>query len=554
MKLIIFLSLLLAGSLVQAAPFSEAQFVETYLRKDVKKNTAKPQVKAPVKAVAKPVVIILTPTQKLYSLMGTQSLWTENGAPTALAVSLREALKDSGHQGLNPAHYWTEALESEYTHVTAENAAQFELDATAVLLKYASDLSTGQVDPSKVGDEVKLTKKTLSVEKLVAAMKNTSISLGQSLDSLSPQWSQYQDLQKALMKYSQLEANAFPPVAAPKKKVKIGDKDALFANVKIRLQTLGYPLSENGNVYTKELQSTISRYMEDNSLQGTANMNPGSNFLAHLGTPLEARVQQIRMSMEKLRWLPDAPENRHLVVNLALQRLKVIENGQVVLSMKTINGKPLRMSPMLKDKIVAVELNPAWTVPMSLILKDKLPAIQANPNFLEEHNFRLFDGDMSREMSSYEVDWFNITKQNVGSINLQQRPGLGNALGIMKFHLTNSFAIYLHDTNERNLFPENFRLMSSGCVRLEKPLDLAHYILKDDPKWGNPYEVESRLATSAVADWGVEVQKIIGVKQSLPVYLMYITAEVDDSGVMKFAGDFYGQDTRLFELMKAEGL
>ena len=554
MKRNLFLGLVLLGSLAKAAPFSEAQFVETYLQKNVKPEAPKSKAKLVIKVPAKPV-IVLTPTQKLYSLMGTDHLWVEAGVATPLAAGLREALKGAARQGLNPNSYWTETIEAQYQAMNSESAAQFETEMTALLLKYANDLSVGRVDPSKVGDEVKLTKKTLSIEKVAAALKNTSLPVEQSLDSLAPQWSQYQKLQQALMQFLKINPEIeFPPVMAPKKKVKVGDKDVLFSNVKIRLKTLGYPLSETGVVYTSELQATITRYMSDHSLQGTANMNPGSNFLAHLGAPLSARLQQILLSMEKLRWLPDAPENRHLVVNLALQRLRVFENGQVVLAMKTINGKPSRMSPMLRDKIVAVELNPAWTVPVSLILKDKLPAIQANPNFLEEHNFRIFNGDMTREMSGYEVDWFNVNKQTVGEINLQQRPGLGNALGIMKFHLTNAYSIYLHDTNERNLFPDNFRLLSSGCVRLERPLDLAQYIFKDDPKWGNPIEIESRLAVTPVADWGVEVQKIIGVRQSLPVYLMYITAEVDENGITKFAGDFYGQDSRLYELMKAEGI
>lgn len=489
---------------------------------------------------------------ELYRALGLNALWVADGAPSPLAAELREALLAADTHGLNSAEYWTPALELQFQSLAPATAEDFERAATAALMKYASDLSVGRVNPQSVGDEVKLAKRTLSIDALSAAMKNASAPLSESLEVLAPRWPAYRNLRAALARLRAVDAAVdYPAVSAPAKGPTLGTSAPIVSLVKTRLRTLGYALSETGPVYSQELLTQLKKYYADNTLPGEVTLRADSQFWPHISVPLGSRIQQIQLTMEKLRWIPNGPDARYFDVNLALQRLRIYENGELVMSMKTINGRSKRKSPTLKDKLTVVELNPSWTVPVRLILEDKLPIVRKDPYFLSDHGYRIFDQSGRVEYSWWDINWDNLNRNNVDDIILRQGPGTGNALGVMKFHLTNPYAIYLHDTNERNLFVENHRLLSSGCIRLERPVDVALYLLRDQPRWNDRATLESQLAKAVFAEPWIPQMKRLSLSQSVPVYLNYLTAEADDDGLVKFANDYYGQDTALFNLLKA---
>lgn len=513
------------------------------------KQPAKP---APAKPpVVKPVV--LTPKEELYQSMGTTSIWTRDGQLDGSATSLRNLLLAAAEQGLDAGAYWTSSLERMYSAFDASMAARFETEATDALLKYSTELSTGRLaDPTLLGDDVKMKRQPLVVSRVVNAMKTVIPDWRSSFESVAPQWPGYAKLKNTLARLKTLNADVdFPAIQIPPKDPKVGDKGPVFAAIKMRLRTLGYNVNETEAVYTKELQALVKQYAADHTLKSGTTLNRSSQFWQQISVPLGSRMQQIKLTMEKYRWLPAQPEQRYIFVNLAFEQLQARENGEVALAMKTINGRPARMSPTLRDKIVDVELNPNWTVPDRLIVEDKVPAILADPSFLERGGFQVFDRNGNRELSSWEVDWYRITKDYV-PISIKQQPGLGNALGVMKFNLTNPYAIYLHDTNERNLFSETYRQLSSGCVRLERPFDLSAYLLRDHPQWNDRRKVEAELSTTQFADWGVRYKQYhIKLVQPVQVYLMNLTADVDDRGVVKFAGDYYEQDLRLYQALSS---
>lgn len=522
---------------------------------------AKVAPKIPVKTPAKPVVAVapkpppftvakaLTPYISLYQLLNTQAIWVQNGALSPQVAGLRAALTQNPERhALNPKAYWTETLENMFNAFTPEQSDAFELEATKAFVNYASDLSIGRVNPTAVAPEISVSRKSTPYDLMVEALKNTSADLSVSMESLAPQWQIYRELQAAAVRLSGFTPENFPVIPVLKKSLKVGASDPAYAAAKMRLAALGYVISETGPVYTKELLTVVQKFYAAQTIPGTPSLDKDAAFWREIAVTPQARIQQIRMTMEKIRWMPHAPEARFGFVNTAQERLRVYENGTKVLDMKTVNGRSQRKTPMLKDKITVVEFNPDWTVPVTLVVEDKQPLMVENPNWLYEHNYEIVD-ERNNPVDAWQIPWGQLTKENAQWFFIKQSPGLGNALGIMKFHLTNPYAIYLHDTNERNLFENNHRLLSSGCVRLERPLDLAQYLLRDTP-YADRRTLEAQLATTEVIDPWLKKKANVPLKQPMAVYLMYLTADATEGEPLKFAMDFYGQDTALYAALK----
>lgn len=512
-----------------------------------------PKKPAPAPKPAPLVKPVLTPKEELYQLLGVQTIWAAEGQLLPAATSLRGLLLSAADHGLDAGAYWTASLEQMYAAFDPSMADRFENEATAALLKYSTELSTGRLkDPTVLGDDVKMTRQPLVISRVASAMKTVVPDWRASFDTVvAPQWPGYAQLKAALARLKTLNADVdYPAIQVPKKDPKVGDKGDVFAAIKIRLRTLGYDVNDVEPVYSKDLQALVKQYAIDTNLKGGSTLSRSSQFWMQIATPLGSRLQQIKLTMEKLRWLPAQQDPRHLFVNLGFQHLEARENGRVVLEMKTINGRPQRMSPTMRDKVTDVELNPDWTVPDKLIVEDKKPAVLADPSFLDRGGYRVYERDSTIELSPWQIDWYSISKGYV-PITIRQQPGLGNALGVMKFNLTNPYAIYLHDTNERNLFSEVYRQLSSGCIRLEHPFDLSAYLLRDHPQWSDRRRVEQELATTPVADYWVKKEFRIRLVQPVPVYLMNLTVETTGSGLVKFAADYYQQDYRLYQALKA---
>ncbi len=485
--------------------------------------------------------------KKLYELLGVSTIWIEGRALSPLVSQLRETLQAAPEHGLL-AEYWTESLETMYQNFNPTDLARFESEATNALVKYATHLANGRVDPESVSEEIKVKAKSTPYQLVANILGSTTSNLSSGLETLAPQWPLYRDLKKVLAYLSNLDPNtSWPTVVAPTKTPKLGESNQNWANVKTRLRVLGYPIRDESPVYNSELRDLIRAYYVSQSLKGEPEVRANARFWKHIAVPIKARMQQVKLSMEKIRWVTRTPEAQYIYVNLALQKFRLYEQGQVAMAMRTINGRPERMSPMLVDRLFRIELNPDWTVPEKLIIEDKKPAVLKNPNFLREHNLVLYDG-RGREISSRQVDWSQVYEGHV-PFTMKQSPGTGNALGVLKFDLTNDYSIYMHDTNERPLFTSTHRLLSSGCVRLEHPLELAKYLLRNDPTWQRPGMLESNLATTPVADPGLPLEYFIKLQTPVPTYLMYLSVDFGENGEILFADDYYGQDMRLFQAL-----
>ncbi|MBO9665900.1 MAG: L,D-transpeptidase family protein [Bdellovibrio sp.] len=496
--------------------------------------------------------------RKFYEARQYQLVWidSQSGYPNAMAQALKDMLLKADRQGLQPGDYWDEMLEKGFTKVDPAkgNWVTFELMATEALIRYSRHLYEGRVDPRSIDDDIKYAGNNLSDREfniIVNAVAAGPAGMNQRLDVLAPQIPRYQDLKALLEYFRNLQAqNDWAQIAPAGVTLQLGVTSPTVGLLRKRFNQLGYQVTMVGNTFDQEFDTVLRSFQSQNGL--TVDGSIGANrsaVLNSLNTKLSTRISQIEATMEKLRWLPRNFESRHIFVNLATSEFRLVDPSGQVFYFKTVNGQKFRQTPSMRDVLKQVIFNPTWTVPDTLAIKDKLPMLRTDPNYLVNHNMFLFEN--GQLVDSPKVPWSSVSPEKFSARNkdryvIVQGPGMDNALGVVKFPLEiNTQAIYMHDTNERNLFAENDRHKSSGCVRLEKPLELAAYLLQDQSKWSLP-AIQSFVPMKAGDKPGKTVSVPVTLdKNGVPVYFIYLTVERGANGAIRFIDDTYGQDARV---------
>lgn len=355
--------------------------------------------------------------------------------------------------------------------------------------------------------------------------------------------------------------------------INVGQVDPSLVDDDIKLESKPFGESE-----IKRLAAILNGPLEAIEV-GLQSFEPQIPLYQHLKSQLAARrsefkpaeLNKIIATMEKLRWLPNNLGDRYGFVNLAMTELQLVEGGTTVLVMKTVNGRPLRRTPMMIDSMARVEINPTWTVPLNLAIWDKLPQIRRDIGFLDRMGIEVYRAGSGTPIEDVRsINWSALSRSYFPYI-LRQKAGPQNVLGKVKFPLKNDFSIYMHDTDERNLFNESApRLRSSGCIRLQRPMELAAYLLKNQPiplgrGWlqsdGTEYPIGStfteEILMSRVAKSSQGSKRIptigINIDRPLPVYTAYLTADFDAQQGIKFIADAYSQDERLLDILRNRG-
>jgi L,D-transpeptidase YcbB len=248
---------------------------------------------------------------------------------------------------------------------------------------------------------------------------------------------------------------------------------------------------------------------------------------AELNVPIAKRIAQIRLNLERWRWLPRELGDPHILVNIPEYRLEVWDHEDVPLAMNVVVGKKDTPTPIFADRMTYVVFAPYWNVPPDIVEKETLPSVMNDPAFLERANMEVID------KSGNVLDPASIDLSNPEAYRFRQRPGTSNSLGLVKFMFPNQYNVYLHDTPADSLFARATRSLSHGCVRVEQPDALAQYVLRDQPAW-TPEHIDEAMHG--------EEETIVKLKAPLPVYLGYWTARVSSDGVMQFRRDVYGVD------------
>jgi murein L,D-transpeptidase YcbB/YkuD len=295
----------------------------------------------------------------------------------------------------------------------------------------------------------------------------------------------------------------------------LGDSSTTVRLIRKRLlQSADLATDNNSAVFDAELETGIKRFQHRYGLKedGIA----GKNLLTEMSYPVEKRIEQLIVNMERCRWLPVALRKDYFVVNIPEFRFHAYENDSLVWSMKVVVGKSIHQTAIFNGTMKYVVFAPYWNIPPGIMRKETLPALRRNSNYLVNNH----------------MEW------NGNAI--RQKPGPWNALGKVKFLFPNSHNIYLHDTPAKSLFEQDQRAFSHGCIRVEQPRRLAQYVLRHQPEW-----TEQRIDSAMNG----EKELYVNLKHPIPVLIAYFTAWVDQDGYLNFRKDLYNKDSRLAKMI-----
>ncbi len=468
-------------------------------------------------------------------------IWSKRGTMHALASMFVNLVNHAQDDGLPMREYYSEDLERIYLQTTDSVHAEKitgkplrqELDVllTASFLNYAPRLWKGQIEPSKA--DWFIPGKSLDYNRILLSLLDGRL----SFKTFEPLHREYGLLRKALQTYRQIaKAGGWPllPAGPYQNLAKKADKEEVFA-LKKRLQlTQDIPQgASTDSTFNEQLTQGLQKFQQRHGLAATGTLT--AKTLAQLNVPVEQRINQILLNMERWRWVPAGKTGTYLGINIPEFVLHVFENSRQVWQMDVIVGKTATATPIFDDEIEYVVLNPTWGVPRSIAVNEVLPKLRADSNYLQNHQMELFAEGSQVAMNPEQIDWKNITASNF-RYSIRQRPGSENPLGRIKFLLPNSYDIYLHDTPGRGMFNRSERGFSHGCIRLSDPFRLQAYLMKADSLW-TPAKVQQVLKEGK--------EKYIKLKRKIPVFIAYFTAWEDSTGRLQFREDIYGHDARL---------
>ncbi|MDX5438807.1 MAG: L,D-transpeptidase family protein [Pontibacter sp.] len=486
--------------------------------------------------------------QKFYNSRNYSLAWFRNGKLIPQADKLIGAIRNAGKEGLAPEDYQVQQLRELYRRYESLPPAdsmrqqkQQELDAalTASYFNYASDFYKGAVDPhSTAGIEWEVKRNKVKLDKALEMVLQQQE--GSPYYEFEPLHEGYRKLRQALVAYRKIEEQGgWPKVEGPRV-VRLNDSAEVVLALRKRLLPQ-QPLQEQDSslyVYDEQVKKAVTEFQKRHGLLVDGVLGP-QTYKA-LNVPVEKRIEQLVLNMERWRWLPkDLTPNgdSYVLVNIPAFRVYVMENGREIMQMKTVVGKTMHSTPVFSHRIQYLMFAPYWNVPNSIVEDEIKPKLQRNPNWLASQNMEMVTtfGPNARKVPVSRVNWHTMTRDNF-RYRIRQRPGQNNALGKVKFMFPNEYSVYLHDTPADHLFSEADRDFSHGCVRLERPADLATYLLQDKPGWDR-----KRVLQAMNAD---EEQRV-DLPDTIPVYLVYFTAWVDDEGRVQFRDDLYGHDEAL---------
>jgi murein L,D-transpeptidase YcbB/YkuD len=360
------------------------------------------------------------------------------------------------------------------------------------------------------------------------------------LDSQVPPFDHYKKLKKALVTYREIRANGGWETVPEGKVLKPGMEDDRVPLIRKRLVVTGDLETDNmmEPAYDEKTVEGVKHFQARHALATDGVI--GKKTVVTMNVPVEKRIRQIIINMERYRWLNVPESDRVLAVNIAGFNLLGIAKGIFELDMPVIVGKTYHKTPVFADTIKYLVINPYWNVPNSIAQNEMLPKLKKNPNYLKEKNIRLLNGwdPDAEEVDSTTFDWSSMGKADIVRYRLRQDPGPNNALGTIKFIFPNKYNVYLHDTPVHALFERKNRTMSHGCIRVSQPAELAAYIFKGEEGGLTLEQVKQTVESGK--------RTVVPLKKPFPIYILYRTVLVDpESGKINFFSDVYGRDALL---------
>jgi murein L,D-transpeptidase YcbB/YkuD len=348
-----------------------------------------------------------------------------------------------------------------------------------------------------------------------------------SLPTLSPATAQ--TTEQAIPQYEAIVARGGWPQVTGADRLRLGVRHPSVAALRQRLLVAGdiEASAGVGDVYDSYVEAAVRRFQARHGL--TVDGVVRDQTLHALNYSADARLSQLKTNLVRLRAFSGSLGNRFVMCNLPAAQIEAIENGVAVSRHTAVVGKPDRPSPEIQSKIVEINFNPYWTVPVSIVRRDLIPKMQAEPEYLTQNHIRIFD-QHRRELLPQQINWYSEEAVNY---QFKQDPGDFNSLGSIRINFPNPHQVYMHDTPLKNLFGEDMRFHSSGCVRVQNVRELVTWLLSETPGW-------SREEIDQVLKGGE--QKNARVAKPVPLYWVYVTAWATPDGVVQFRDDIYNRD------------
>ena len=477
---------------------------------------------------------------QFYAARDYAPIWTGAG-DTARRAAFFDALDRAGHHGLPVARYDASALRARFNDLRTErDRGQLEVAMSEAFLAYARDISTGALEPARIDPGiVREIPRRAPLDLINGFVAADPVAFLRALPPAAPQYAQ---LMKAKLTLESTIASGGWGAPVPSAALRPGDTGPAVVALRDRLQAMGYLGRSATASFDADIQKAVQQFQLEHGL--TPDGVAGDGTVAEINRAPEDRLRSVIVAMERLRWMNDVDlGQRHIWVNITDFSVRVIDHGKVTFESVTVVGQNTsdRRTPEFSDQMELMVINPTWNVPRSITVKEYLPMMQRNPN--AAGHIKIIDS-RGRVVPRSAINFASYSSRSF-PFAMKQPPSNGNALGLVKFLFPNKYNIYLHDTPSKSLFAKEVRAFSHGCVRVQRPFELAYVLLgaqTDDPVGTFQRHLDTGRETP------------VQLEQPFPVHLVYFTAWPTAKGRMDYRRDIYGRDAALFGALEKAGV
>lgn len=488
---------------------------------------------------------------QLYQENGLKPLWIEAGKPSPQAIAMVSSLRNAGDRGLDSADYDADLLakwlNAQGLAANPRQIAALDVGLSLSTMRYVSNLYRGRINPKLVDFGLSVEPKKADLPDLIRKISRSADPKA-LVDDMEPKLPIYQALKEALVHYRALAKETPVPTVTFPAKFSPGAHHKDIPALRRYLSALGdlkTPAAgqADSDLYDDELVAAVKSFQERHGLAADGVIGKGTVAAIHV--PLADRVRQIQLGLERLRWLPADIRGLYLMVNIPSFQLFGSRNGDGFghhdIQMNVIVGSSVngRHTPVFHADMSYVIFHPYWNVPFNIAARELVPALRRNPGYLARNNMEIVSG-FATDAPAYAPTRQNIEMLATGALKIRQKPGPGNALGLVKFAFPNHNNIYLHSTPSKGLFQRARRDFSHGCIRVQDPVKLAEWVLAEQGEWTRQ-RIEAAMAA--------RTPKTVRLNQPIPVYIFYSTVLADRGGRASFYDDIYGHDRTLQTLL-----
>lgn len=476
--------------------------------------------------------------------------WLAGNQPTQQARSIILVLQNADKKGLRPDDYDASRWADRITRLAqstpqgmAEESVRFDLALTVSAMRYISDLHNGRINPRYFEFGLHVNRRSYKVADFLRTQVVNAGDVSAMLDQVEPSFPAYRRTEAALGQYLELEKQGDgPPIIVAKKSIRPGEAYDGVPQLAARLRLFG-DLPQTANVpsdsktYDGPIVEAVKHFQQRHGITDDGTL--GRETFRELARPISYRIAQLQLALERWRWVPQDMQPPMILVNIPGFQLQAYDDNQKPnLAMRVVVGRAdeEHKTPVFADRMDYIIFRPYWKVPDSIIIKEIIPSIQKDASYLSKHEYEMVDKQGTVVISD-TVDADTVRKLTTGELDVRQKPGDTNALGFVKFVFPNSYDVYLHGTPEHQLFGRSRRDFSHGCIRVEDPVALASWVLRD-PKW-----TTDRILAAMKNDKKDAFQ--VNLKKPVPVLILYASAMVKEDGEVDFYDDVYKQDVDL---------